>query len=682
MNRKDTRSFISECRKNSLIEMGDLFFEKFFEAETEADISKLLINIQNDGKVKEKFKKMYLYGKRSFITLKELKYNHQITEKAVNIWLCWLLSVFNNELSNYITLKDQYEKYVIKQDYSNANILLSEIENISGISLWSTSQKLYLEEQINGFEANKKLLSSLIGQKSVIPILGILLEGYSSMAEKTMGYMNYEASLKEYKKLDIISDYIEFKLDLEYDRIPICENIIIQLASQINIVDVFEDYLRLIQYKVVYGDATIEDIAPLMNIKDNRIFNLKSIMMLVSDEECEQYLNQNSIFYHALDIYTAGNYENAKVELQRYIKDSPDDIQAIILYVKTCINLKINLDEEDKLINDIYNLYLMQNDIKQIEFNLLMFAKSHYLLSYGCKLINLVHKKLNSKVSENLQRFVHINDLVITPNFVTMIKDNIYQKKFLDKFNGYCPATVQLFLFLTNNIENLPSSFNIDPFRMQLFTAFYKMNNNSLDETIVILEDLLLKTNHSDFYHYEKVCRLLYNVYAKTFNYYSMMILVVNSYFLNNNLINRLDLKEIISNIAFTKNKEIKSSIYYPIFTYLYDNNDITKHNISYRNFKDYNLLKTPDDLLEIDTSKYGLEKVIFFLYHVCTIKIMKSDSSLIRSKIDIEEMRVNILRKLINYNPDASKIYFQEMSEIITKKRIRTRAKQLSNLV
>ncbi|HEY9061034.1 MAG TPA: hypothetical protein VIO64_11130 [Pseudobacteroides sp.] len=183
--------------------------------------------------------------------------------------------------------------------------------------------------------------------------------------------------------------------------------------------------------------------------------------------------------------------------------------------------------------------------------------------------------------------------------------------------------------------NSLPNQLN-DEVRKRLFEADRQMKLENVNEAIAILT--AVKTGLTSLYNMEKINRRLVDAYKTKREYLSIIVSLVDAYLTNNNLIKRIDLKQLLSDIRGCDDKFVKSSIYFVIFTYVCDKNNYNAQRIAYSNYMGLNSYKSIEDVL-----KCGEEicVIVFFLHKICTQHLLKRDIILNPKGDKADEIRI-----------------------------------------
>lgn len=651
-----------------------IYLMYFLFAQSEEEKYNLIIE-QVNIKGKNIIKKEMLDDRITKFNNRMFVYNEKYTRNMAYKYLEWYFHIFEQELSFYIKRKIEYEKCIYSNQLEKAEELLKQIENKCGISTWSIGQRFILLEN-NGIEYNKKYLSELSKVLKQNIILSILLSYLSMSAEKKMSYIGYKNKLKDLDECGILKDYFIFKLDLFFDKLDDSFlTQIIQIDSQISIIDTYESIIKYIQLQYS-NELEIKSILKCVRFFDTdyRVRNLRVATMKADFKYFECICNKSVL--HCMDNYTMGEYNQVIDFLKVYLLEFPMDFQMITIYIKSHIYTNKEMVDMSDIYRAIYHIYKMDEEIKNSKDYLMLHAK-RYMDEFSVKIYSFIQRHFGAKSDDFYFKRSLLNDYNITPSFYLLQKNYFEKIHFLDFISKYANNTARMFKYLLGKELELSNQCIIQNERRTIFESIVHINNLESKQAIEKLENLQKQISEKRILEAEKVNRYLFVAYEGEQKYLEMLKLYVNCFFINSNLINRFQVCALRKKIRFTHDVVIKKSIEYPIFIYLYNSNDENSVKIAYLNYLDANNIKNSEDFLKFVEKNLNDSKYLFFFVNICTIEIMKKDTRFLREKIDIENLRVNILRKFVNAQLKNSSQYFEEITIILSNKLIRKRKKQ-----
>lgn len=630
--------------------------------------------MEENGDLKKKINSLFMPR-----SLKELSTCNPTINKMMDFQHSVDLSLFLCEhyvlqLSQFVSNRDNYEKVLLKNEYSYANKELKKIDSICGVSIWSTGQKLLLSELELGIEGNKKLFETLLSFAKGNIIVSTLLEFLSYRVEINTSLNNYNEKVEKFlKHFDgIARTYFEYKLNLSNIKYENDYKYVLQIDSQFSIIDLYNSVIDILQKSVVNGyeipDKLINRIISLNKIiHDYKLTNL----LLFCGVKLPLDFNENILTI--IEKYSSQNYEKTIELLKIYLEENPNDYQMWILNIKSHILYNKKFKNNNKILNAIHSVYTLQDNCIQDRNKLYTFMKMFSDTSWRYKLQSLTCRKLCYVDNSEKNILISLlNEHTITPRFISLLPNKELRDELLKNFLDYLPNTMQILTLSEKKIVKITSDF----FQNKLFNAKKLFELGKYNESLNMLNEIDYKKYCTIPYIKEKIIRLKYSNYYMLDNLYEAIHLIVNAYFKNENVIRRCDLSLICKKLNGSKQRAVFSKVDYPIFVYLSDKLDIKKHRIAFSNFLDSHSIKQFEDLILLLTND---EKVLFFFEKIITLSVLKRENRFGKTPSLASIVRVKILQRLTEINPKSQKIYLEEISLITTKKEINNKIRQVS---
>lgn len=638
--------------------------------------NKVLSSIQKESKVGKNFKRLMSPSSLKQLSDGGLIYNKFAPiEVLLNVVQNMLISE-NSEINKYIILSKEYERNLFSNNFEECKKVLEEIEDTVGFSVWGCSQHLLVEELSSGLEANKKLLGNYRKEMGNNLIVNTLLDFYSCSSEKNTGYLNYKDKIDKYFGSlgdSVVVSYLKFKLDYNVVCTTDIISIVLQIDSQLSIIDLYNSFIEILQCNSYSNYFNGEGVAINISryISDYRLTNL--LILYGKYDELESYLEKNKIVYEIIEKYTVGDYDTVIRMSSEYIKQNQEDFQMRHFWAKALINSNQELENSTLALEDIYNVYSLNSKVNESFLNLNNMLKLYHGTSWKYKLRGFICRK--QALAENcLDVFVsHISDCVITPNYVGYISD---KKEFLEGFYKYCPNTIELFYYLNGINPELNEALSLDFIRKNVYISAREISIGLNESAIEHLKNALSVINESDYYNMERVGRKLFVAYKNLKQWTELIDLSVSFYLKSPSLCRRFHLEECVESIKKCRDEKVTRNIRTSIFMYIYNKNDYKLQRIAYANYIDKNNIKKIEDIFELDEKK---EDLVFFLYRICCMNVLKRDIRLAKNTDEVEKVRIEILRKLMCTDEKNKKIYYDEINKIMLKRSIRDRIKQFN---
>lgn len=241
--------------------------------------NKVLSSIQKESKVGKNFKRLMSPSSLKQLSDGGLIYNRLAPiEVLLNVIQNMLMSE-SSEINKYIVLSKKYEKNLFSNNYEECKKVLEEIEDTVGFSVWGCSQHLLVEELSSGLEANKKLLGKYRKEMGNNLIVNTLLDFYSCSSEKNTGYLNYKDKIDKYFGSlgdSVVVSYLKFKLDYNVVCTTDIISIVLQIDSQLSIIDLYNSFIEILQCNSYSNYFNGEEVAVNISqyISDYRLTNL------------------------------------------------------------------------------------------------------------------------------------------------------------------------------------------------------------------------------------------------------------------------------------------------------------------------------------------------------------------------------------------------------------------------
>lgn len=593
--------------------------------------------------------------------------------------LCYairLCAVFHNEISEYITLKNLYENCVFSCNYAEAEKIINKIQDKLGSSLWLCGQRLILAEQSSGLEGNKQLLAHYIDKNSRNMVINTLLEFLSYRAEENTSLNNYNEKvdkfLKHFEKDDVIYNYFSYKLRLHKFDFTDDMGIVLQVDSQISMIDMFNSLIEILQRATankVKLDCSIINELQVLNesIHDFRINNL----LMFNGINVDTRLKKDVL--EIIELYTKQDYEKAIDNLSYYLKNNQNDFQMWIINIKCHILCRKKIANSNDVICDLYSIYSLDVNCIASKGRLMYALKKYSDTSWRYKILSIVTRKLAfSENNEEKIRLSLLNEHTVTPRFVSLLPCVEYKDIINKKMSMPISNTLSMF-YPEQNLEKISSGMC---YRNKLYRAEYLNSIGDYETALKCLESINEENNGDILYIKEKLVRRMYSILYEAGQYEKAIEVIVDAFFENENLIRRCNLKLIFEKLRRIRIPELFGKIEYPIFVYLCDKLNIKNHRIAFSNFLEIQGISNYEGLLNLINDGY---KVVFFFEKICTQSVIKREVRLSKTALVASEIRIKILQKLIEVNPEQQKIYLDEISMITTKREINNRIRQVS---
>lgn len=608
--------------------------------------------------VSNKFYYPYIFGNPFPKEYEFVENDKYIIKRNLDDELWWTLQVvtyFQKEINDFIILSNKYYGLFYYGLYEDATNCLFEIENKFGLSNWLIENRIILLSKKNGLKEQKDYLYYI---RDKLPPTTSLLTYYAS--QKVESELSFEQFNKRFKKswdeYETIRNYYYIKSNPLNEKIDKLEDFIYGDS----ILPIVDRYIGLKKSLYIIMEDKNNYGLSIKNI-NKYIYNLSKI---IEDDELKPLLYNLGIhkyeelnidiahYVKALDYYTEGNYKQAHTICIELLDNKSEFwVNIIELLVKCEIR-----DNEIKLSDDYF---VKESILKIIYLNFKsILLKDNLLVSSVKKLFKLALELSGHYISNNILLFIHKNlifySLSPTEHSIreAKLRNVIYdirnrdilkeeqKKELLELFSkNYKNST-------TYNLINLGKiDCNIPIYRKNK----YKILNNNIpdEEKILIYKKIIREANILD--KFDAIINLS-DFLFKSKRIKECIESIVDGYFLNNNLIYSLNIKELLEYVTDNHRYDFGDNICVPILYDLYSKyvssalDDIKA--IRYEIFLEENGFTKASELIkEID--KFDSDKVNYFLEFNCTMQIMDSSEYLFDTK-EVEDERINICQYLV----------------------------------
>jgi hypothetical protein len=668
MNRKQRRTLSKKVKKIDLSSLKRLFFRSLlitYNGEKEKVMD-------SQGDLRDKIDEMFMPK-----TINHLALGLPFINEEMNFDRTLDLSLFFCEhyvdiLTEYVKMKNSYEKYILANMYEDANVVIQQLETIAGVSIWSTSQKLLLGELEAGIEGNKDLFAKLFEVVNRNIILSTLLEFSSYRAETNTSLNNYNEKVEKFlKHFDGIA-YSYFFCKLNLQSLDFSEELkyVLQIDSQFSIIDLYNDVIEVIQRAIINAIEIPVELINRIEMLNNKLtdYRLTNVLLFLGRKVDFSY---DKKAFEIIEKYSVQEYDIAIELLNGYLKEKTNDFQMWILFVKLHILTNREFRNNSEILNAIYSVYSLDTNCIQSKNVLYSFTKMYSEITWKYKLQSVTSRKLCC--AKDFDKYITLsllNEHTITPRFVTLLPDEQIKKQLEEELFGISPNTMRVLM------PDEESAVREGCFRNKLFIANRLYNDRDYEKSLEKLKEIEYQEYKNISYVKEKIVRLSYLNYCAINDIQSAIHLIVDSYFENEYLIKRCNLNMIADKFVVLRNNAVFSDFDYLVFVYLSDKLDTKKHRISFSNFLDARNISCLEELLDLLTPD---EKAIFVFEVIVSLGVLKRENRFGKTATQASKARVKILQKLIEINPKYRKKYLEEISLITTKKEINNKIRQVS---
>ncbi|MFA0312936.1 hypothetical protein BH581_02015 [Vibrio splendidus] len=640
--------------------------------------SKDLHLIINSLKENEKYRSAIVgkdfFGLNDF--LERNKYLMPVEKDKQFIWTSLIMSLYTNEINDFIENKDIYENFFILGSYDEASEILDYIEDKYGISIWLINSKLELLQKSKGLEAQKEFLEEVVSADNIEVFIAYFSYVFSMRNEENYTIESYTSEVEPILEHSSIRDYCLYHLlPFNISDIKKTESVIFH-EERHSIIDRYLAFISMLELELSRCrhngiDLIKKCLKPIENINDPRIKKISTICLL-------DYNN----FPLSGDIVKYDNYTKGLYELNI---DRTKENLGVIVSSTLFSNNMFNIHTSDE---SIYS-----DAVKELYMGLSNKSKKDSALD---KIMMLSLRCAKTEFSRYLSRY--INDFRNNKN-----EDyNIYHSIILELDNPKIINTVEFIRldiisgyrnFLTDRYKESPSlqlinalhkgynegcndikSLNIPNYRKKIYEGKHALNCGKYLDSQSIFSNIEFGSN---LYLESQIKRNKVDAMISDDKVLESITVIVDHYLNNNNSISLYDISYYVE-LALEKNKkECYSSISFCILLSLCSKNINPKYESKlsdvFENIVDNFDVETPSELIE-HIDEIGKDNLIYIFRYVCIPRIL-DDLTNFEDLSEIDEERIAICQILMELDVENELVYSSEIKTL-------TREEKINNLV
>jgi hypothetical protein len=570
---------------------------------------------------------------------------------------------YRYEINLFLKYKEIYEIFLLTGDYENAEKQLTKIENEICHSLWSLENRFVLKELSGKASENKEFLSQFNKNNNSKGITKYLAHYLSLRAEHSLSINRYfsdlEISLNNLKDSDTreaFQDYYRFKLTF-LNHINFSNyGEIIALDFSHSIIDRYLNLTKILTNLLAvssYLDENKEQKIALKKYLQNRInYLIRKIddpilykLKLLSGEALfpafDIKKSQNEI--RIIDNYTIGLYDIAEKELQKLLLVNPVQFDLYMIYIKSLIYQKKSFipignkkSLQNEILNDLFKIISVTTNPDQAAMNLLRIANNITSCSLSYGITDFVYFQTQGKQERKLLSRVSYN--IANPIIYDVFTEETNKLNFLNMLSEKFPnsITVEFFQERLKGLDTLIKYEKKIPegkFKVEVAKKYQEKNDflnaakewefliSNYKDTAPILETAIIN---------------LFQCYMKLDQPNRCIELFVDSYFFNNHIIAKIEVKELLNKIRLNKFRNVDKTINLPIFYTIIDADEIETQ-LAFELFNNSCGVEKPTHLLS-RVDEFDERKFMFFIERTCSPKILMHSTSFDNSKQRLEE--------------------------------------------
>jgi hypothetical protein len=601
-------------------------------------------------------------------TLTKVYLNNLTTEQTI-IWHSCVIGTYSAELSHFVTSQTTFETCLWHGQYDTALLLLAEIEEKFGVSLWFITRKITLLHLMHGAAAQKEYLKEVISTESFNPLAAVIAYYISMLCEDGRSTDQLEEELKESWEHPLFKDFtICHVVPHRINEVSSTANVL-AYEEALPLVDRLQSLVNMIQFEVAKNGIN-KDSYLYTALKSVEQTNDPRVHKLIKFAEADISENKDDEYTKTLDLYTGGNYseiDTASIDLIELIATR---------------NAHLGLDPKgylgtslyERAIAGIHQLLVIPQERLEISLTLRKISLAFIGSSAPFQIAALI---------QNDQDFIFDDENYVLTKIAAICGRNenprswrVFREINTNFDERLAPKTLtgKLYNVLTGSYEDGESILNelpIPEYRKYAYKGHLAFLNNHL--ACAAENYLAASVCNGDFVR-NRAKRYLFKALFKSNRIEDCVSLVANHCIDLPGIESVYPLRELSLKILETPS--LNSSLYAAVILHLASRTDPDWE----RQLSDYfeNIMyscgvDTPSELT-IENTYMSREELIFFWRFICVPRTF-DDTTIFESPEAIDAERILICQNLIDLDPDNTKIYAAEIKSI-------TRDSQVSQLL
>ena len=243
----------------------------------------------------------------------------QLPDENIIAWTAATLRIFASEISNFLLLEKRIDQEVAAGEWEKALLVLDELEQQLGVSVWGLNVRTALITKVTGLESQKIFSSNLQRSDAIAPWLKFLSALFSAQAEPAVSAESFYAEVGRVLAVDLATHpfhqyavfHAAFFGPFHFREV----GSILHLEMAGSIIDRYLSFIRIGQ--LIYADSRISKLTGAYRValrvlgypfRDSRLAWLRGVFD-VSPQELLKLISKEVI--DAYDCYTRGAYEEA-----------------------------------------------------------------------------------------------------------------------------------------------------------------------------------------------------------------------------------------------------------------------------------------------------------------------------------------------------------------------------------
>ncbi|MDQ8747736.1 hypothetical protein [Elizabethkingia miricola] len=590
--------------------------------------------------------------------------NSKIIEGEISFIVFTLLQ-YSEKINKFLIFEDEFEYNLILGNYVKCDNILEKIEYEIGVSDWLTENRFGITQKLRGSEGNWELLKEL-NTKAQNNYAQFFNYVYSKKAEPETSVHHF------YKEIEVITngldiatkDYVSLKFNnSNYNYTDYAG--ILNLESTATLIDKYITTLKVLN-ELSSQQSYQQLVKKIVNelnekIKDKRLLRFTEVNYYFNKKINDFNKNILNIYNH----YSYGGYENTLKTSINYISLQPCEFSIYEIIVKSLLVLKKDIfkteisENIDYILENLYYLLKRDSDFYTYKENLLKLFSIFSNLKFFNQLESYIQSITQNSIKTETAKKYFINSKYTNPQVILFNFQNKNKNFPQNIINNNISVKINLLIF-QNKLDEL-EKLNIPPEKKMLYKIRSKIFNDKIIENDVNSIYKLLEDYNLDNNSIEELIYYCYKLLIEHNKLSQITDLIVKYYFLNNHLIERIQIGTI-TEMVVQDNYDIEyTNINLPILFNI-GGSDFYYQYSALDQFLTFEKVELPSQL---KIEKYERNKIIYLLEEICNIEVLTNFYLIFNNEEEIIHERVKILEILKNINIEKFEKYDDEINFI-----------------
>ncbi|WP_426343176.1 hypothetical protein ACN9MU_17465 [Pseudoduganella sp. R-32] len=606
-------------------------------------------------------------------------YGRPASPQVELMWGLYRASLFKDELSEFTRLRNKFERCVILDLREDAQLILTEIEDKFGVSLWLIQNRLSLAQVWSGLEEKRQLAGEYLSAapSSSLPRLFISFISKRSEATGLKNYLQDEiARFFGESTNSYFEAYVRTKLfELgQYSTSNIAPTLLFEAQS--SLIDHYETLILTLQSVAIdedlpneLGGEILKFIKYSLGIEDCRIRAIERTLnprYVITVEELQGPRAR------IIDAYSAGVYHDVINSGAAYLLESPDDISVCALMAKAIVATE----------SEVVSLPGYLGELVRLFTRLFEFRKDTYGAAFA---IYTIHDRFYGHSWAVIARAIMSDALAReTTEFPSAASKYVLSiDRFISPFTALSLSTAAKVAFcknsdvssafpITNEILNAlvvgVSSSKVDGPRLERYLARHNLAAGNYQLAAIQFSSLMNIGTASERFRAAACAALAYLAMGQVAK---AVDAVVFGALINKEVPIVLPIPEVVAQLESVENwpDSISLPILFELYSAYFGEDKLTHLKFSFERYQLANNIERAEDFSNL-IDKIGKDRVIAYLDRVWRPEIMRQ-TLLYETPKETEDARIAVCRVLASLDPENSYRYQEEIRDRVKRQEI-----------